>query len=25
LLAFGMDAVLRLVRAKAFPWAEPGR
>jgi NitT/TauT family transport system permease protein len=25
LLAFAIDAVLRLVRAKAFPWAEPGR
>jgi NitT/TauT family transport system permease protein len=24
LLAFAMDAALRLVRAKAFPWAEPG-
>jgi NitT/TauT family transport system permease protein len=25
LLAFGMDALLRVVRAKAFPWAETGR
>jgi len=25
LLAFGMDAGLRLLRAKAFPWAEAGR
>jgi NitT/TauT family transport system permease protein len=24
LLAFTMDALLRLLRAKAFPWAEPG-
>jgi NitT/TauT family transport system permease protein len=25
LLAFTMDALLRLFRAKAFPWAESGR
>jgi NitT/TauT family transport system permease protein len=25
LLAFGMDALLRLVRAKAFPWADAGQ
>ena len=25
LLAFAMDASLRIVRAKGFPWAEPGR
>lgn len=25
LLAFAMDALLRLLRAKAFPWAESGR
>jgi NitT/TauT family transport system permease protein len=25
LLAFGMDALLRLVRAKVFPWADAGQ
>jgi NitT/TauT family transport system permease protein len=25
LLAFAMDWLLRLLRAKAFPWAEPGK
>ena len=25
LLAFGMDGLLRVVRAKAFPWADAGR
>jgi NitT/TauT family transport system permease protein len=24
-LAFAMDALLRVVRIKGFPWAEPGR